>query len=551
MRLSRPAFLVLCVMAMHASAGFAQEAAVPAPTTTLWNFLGIPQAVNKIVDGTVNRRGNFPRLERKPPRLGIADPKNLASKVPVLKKAAEIKAAEDLAPQKIKAIKYLAKMGCSECYGGVQEALMAAMEDCTEKVRLAAIEAISDVSRRQCESCSKTCCCSEEVSMLLAKIAYEKDDKCCWFEPAERVREAAAEALRACCPGRGPIGEEVVVEEEGDAPPPPPSTDDPTPPPPDAGATPPEDPTSGDDPQARVGDEDPTVTSRPASSRRARTATRPAAPETDGDVAVRILPAGSSSAKLSEPAPLFAPPPTMHKPQNTGSTVGKVVKVDPRTGTIHIAFGAHRPALGSVGQIRHQYALTSTNVGRVELVHLSPNGMALAKGVKGLRLDEVARGDRVAFGGSAHEHPARPNARRAKLQQPLEDGISPQQAAPATPFKLAAATGREASVEANAPAKVTPAKSSRRPASSRKAKPAPQAVTATQTSAVEPASAKQSPPTKIIRGQGEVKESTSEAPVLRFTLSQPENASEPSVNLRPVPSEPVEPAQQVVWIDDE
>ena len=49
----------------------AAEPAVSPPT--LWNFLGIPQGFQKMRDVGVNRRGNFPRLERKPPlkRIGI------------------------------------------------------------------------------------------------------------------------------------------------------------------------------------------------------------------------------------------------------------------------------------------------------------------------------------------------------------------------------------------------------------------------------------------------------------------------------------------------
>src|SRR5438477_8410412 len=44
-------------------------------------------------------------------------------------------------------------------------------------------------------------CCSEEISNKLYEIAYERDDTGCYLEPSERVRLAAAEALRTCCPG--------------------------------------------------------------------------------------------------------------------------------------------------------------------------------------------------------------------------------------------------------------------------------------------------------------------------------------------------------------
>ena len=43
----------------------------------------------------------------------IADPANLQSDNPAIKAAAKAKAEQDLAPQKIKAIKYLATVGCA------------------------------------------------------------------------------------------------------------------------------------------------------------------------------------------------------------------------------------------------------------------------------------------------------------------------------------------------------------------------------------------------------------------------------------------------------
>jgi len=73
-------------------------AAAAAAPTTLWNFLGIPQGINKIRDATSNPLGNRPNAERKPPLKRIADPQNLKSENPAIKKAAEVKAAEDEAP---------------------------------------------------------------------------------------------------------------------------------------------------------------------------------------------------------------------------------------------------------------------------------------------------------------------------------------------------------------------------------------------------------------------------------------------------------------------
>jgi len=176
------------------------------PPPTIWSFLGIPQAFTHFKDATANRFGKLPCLERKPPVKALADPAFLESDVPALKAAAEIKAAEDLKPQKIKAVRYLAQIGCG-CYdkdGKVTQALLAAMEDPTEEVRLAAIKAMSAAAKSEyCEYCKQKSCCSEKMTEQLAKIAYERDESGCFLEPSERVRRAAEQALWICCPSYG------------------------------------------------------------------------------------------------------------------------------------------------------------------------------------------------------------------------------------------------------------------------------------------------------------------------------------------------------------
>lgn len=206
------------VAALAISTAATAQAQVPAaPTSTIWRFMGIPQGIQKIRDATINRRGNHPRLERKDPLKRIADPANLESKNPAIKAAAEIKQAEDMKAQKIKAIKFLATMGCG-CYdkeGKITDALIAAMDDCTPDVRLAAIEAIETAADGNCcTKCGSTSCCSEKVTKRLSEIAYERDDTGCPLEPSAEIREAAAKALCTCCPNRatGPIEEDVPAE---------------------------------------------------------------------------------------------------------------------------------------------------------------------------------------------------------------------------------------------------------------------------------------------------------------------------------------------------
>jgi hypothetical protein len=97
--------------------------------------------------------------------------------------------------------------------GAVTQALVAAMDDCTESVRLATIKAISEVAcdeKCACDKCGQKSCCSEPILMQLAKLAYERDETGCYVEPSEDVRNAAIAALQCCCPGEG----EPIIEGE-------------------------------------------------------------------------------------------------------------------------------------------------------------------------------------------------------------------------------------------------------------------------------------------------------------------------------------------------
>ncbi len=230
------AILLMLVLSHQASA---QQPQSP----TLWRFLGIPQGIQKIRDARTNRNGSRPGSERQDPLKRLAAPENLESDNPAIKKAAEVKQAEDKKDQKIKAIKYLAKMGCG-CYdkdGSITEALLAATDDCTPDVREATLCAILDtVSGCSCSKCGSTSCCNEKINKRLSQMAYEKDDDGCPIEPNRRIRQIAARVLNRCCPGgppTGPIEEDVEEETEKDvddqdAPKDPPKNDDlPTPPP--------------------------------------------------------------------------------------------------------------------------------------------------------------------------------------------------------------------------------------------------------------------------------------------------------------------------------
>jgi hypothetical protein len=206
-----------CFSICFTATALAQLPPPPPPPATLWSFLGIPQGYRYVRDNAFNRSGNRPGMERKPPLKAIADPKNLESSDPSIKKAAEVKQAEDLKKQKIKAVKYLAKIGCG-CYnrdGSITDALIKSLDDCTEEVRLATAQAIAEAAAgEQCLNCKMRSCCSEEISNKLYEVAYERDENGCFLEPSERVRMAAAEALRTCCSGNG----DMVFMEPGPTP---------------------------------------------------------------------------------------------------------------------------------------------------------------------------------------------------------------------------------------------------------------------------------------------------------------------------------------------
>lgn len=204
---------LLAVTLSGSAYGQVTPPAVP-PPPTLWSFLGIPQGVKKVQGALTNRRGNLPALEPRDAIKALNDPANLESLNPAIKRAAEIKKAEDLKPQKIKAIKYLTSIGCG-CYdkdGSITKALIAAAEDCTEDVRLETLTAVGEAATGKCcSNCGQVCCCNDDMLKKLAQIAYERDEYGCYSEPSKRVRDAATEALLACCPGQVPL--EILAPE--------------------------------------------------------------------------------------------------------------------------------------------------------------------------------------------------------------------------------------------------------------------------------------------------------------------------------------------------
>ncbi|HEX4148817.1 MAG TPA: peptidyl-prolyl cis-trans isomerase, partial [Pirellulales bacterium] len=198
------------------------------PPCSLWQFLGVPQAaqgVGKIASCIRNRLGTlFPGLEATPPVLAITDPANLQSSNPAVSSAASVKADEDAAPQKVKAIKYLGTIGCGGCYPDVQDALLKALDDCTEEVRFEAVKALRNTACGQCKVCRSKACCSPKVMQRLDKVVYDVDNQGCYKEPSPRVRRVARLAMCACGGGvPATAGQPLEGPSEGPAPAPAPA----------------------------------------------------------------------------------------------------------------------------------------------------------------------------------------------------------------------------------------------------------------------------------------------------------------------------------------
>jgi hypothetical protein len=374
------------ILAGFATTAFGQAPPPPPASPTLWSFLGIPQASYKIHAQLFNRRGNHPRLEKKPPLKGIADPANLKSDVPAIKAAAEIKQAEDLKPQKIKAIKFLATIGCG-CYDKdkkITKALLAAMDDCTEDVRLAAVQAISEAaSSNACEHCGQNSCCNEDITNQLYKIAYELDDLGCPVEPSERVREAAIEALRICCPSRLPVQEVAPVPVEGADRPAPIEGVDPNrvPPPPTPAVPVPPTPAVPQPPAAanenRAAQVDPNNFLREAALREAR---RP--------MPTMTPPSSRRTARL-HPISLPAPAELTRPPANQ---VGVLSLFDARRNVAHVHFqdSSFQPVVGSRLQIYLPGYDGPQLVGELEVIE-SFAGSANVRPPEGLDIVRIGR----------------------------------------------------------------------------------------------------------------------------------------------------------------
>jgi hypothetical protein len=401
------------------------------PPTTFWSFLAIPQTLKQLQTG-LNRSGNLPRLEPKPLLKPIADKANLekmpngAEKPKAIKTAAEIKQQEDLKKQKIKGLKYLAKIGCG-CYPGVAEAIMEAMDpakECTEEVRYQAVQAVIDAADEPCAGCGQNGCCSEDLIKKMAELAYLKDTHGCWKEPSDRVREALQEALCLCCPGGVPI-----TIQAGEGPKPQPKPEPPAQPAPDE-----KKPTT----QSRVGQ----AFGQPA---------EPDAPRFVRDVALRQE---EHAKQLSEGS---------RAPEMLLGSLGHghVVSFDPANQTVVVECpDAEQARVGSLVTLRRQFLTTNELIGSAEVLH-THHGEIVAR-VRRMR-QPPKRGDAATLLVPAQSMPSPASSFRI----PIKSAPAPvaETAKPATfrvsdePFAVPTAETPEPQVlpDLHSPAEASPA----------------------------------------------------------------------------------------------
>lgn len=189
-----------------AQAGATTVVAVAAPSPppiSLPQFLGLDVAYGgvRVVGQRVRARlgTRFPALEPRAPVKSLTDPANTSETAsPAVKAAAEAKAEQDEAPQKAKAIRYLATLGCGKCYPDTEDALLAALDDCNELIRYETVRGLRKSLGDPCNCCRENSCCSPRLTQKLYKLAYGKDDSGCFCESSARVRRNARLALSGC-----------------------------------------------------------------------------------------------------------------------------------------------------------------------------------------------------------------------------------------------------------------------------------------------------------------------------------------------------------------
>jgi len=171
----------------------------PAAPMTLPRFLGLDVVVRRTgLFGQIVREKAavlVPALEPKPLALPLSHPANADSPSPAVAGAHKTHQAKAAKGAKIKAVAVLAgEDSATNPY--FEEGILAALDDVSADVRIAAVQAVLD-SKQGCGDRCRTCC-SDAIRAKLTLMVFEKTGPCCWFEPSSKARRLARLALDAC-----------------------------------------------------------------------------------------------------------------------------------------------------------------------------------------------------------------------------------------------------------------------------------------------------------------------------------------------------------------
>jgi hypothetical protein len=243
--------LLLCLTAVSATA-VAQPAAPALPAApvagplgipqqsvtvsnkccSIWDFLGVAQFGN-FVNNQICKTQLFTGMNTLLGPLGRAlglGPSLLSDKFAkgggAMALANQLKKEEKKVPLKVRAIKYLGTLDC-QCYPEIVDALLASLDDCSEKVRYAALEALhhkcgdkgcclhlhKHKEQANCGSCGTCdtctngncppcdcagCACQKKVIERLNQLLLARDEFGCLKEKSQRVRSLATLMIEEC-----------------------------------------------------------------------------------------------------------------------------------------------------------------------------------------------------------------------------------------------------------------------------------------------------------------------------------------------------------------
>lgn len=236
--------LTMACLAAVSSTAAAQIPAIPggvpgvAPTQSvtvankccsIWDFLGVGQignfvnnqifktrlfqAANSVVAPVARALGLGPSL--------LSD--KFAKEGGAMGLANQLKKEEKKVPLKIQAIKYLGTLDC-QCYPEIVDALLGSLDDCSEKVRYEALEALHHkCGEKKCHKCKHGgvdaacvstcdictngngpscgcggCACQKKVIDRLNQLLLARDEFGCLKEKSARIRSLATQMIEEC-----------------------------------------------------------------------------------------------------------------------------------------------------------------------------------------------------------------------------------------------------------------------------------------------------------------------------------------------------------------